>query len=525
MSKINFAIVTVSDRCSAGEQNDESGHILQQLCEQDNHLVLYRKCVSDDLHQISALLIELCNESNVHVVITTGGTGFTDRDVTPEATKQIIEKEATGISVALLCESIQKTKFAMLSRLVAGIRNSTLVVNFPGSPKACTECYTIIRTVLKHAVHQLIGDKLSVSKVHTKLIASQMKSKVCSVPSGHRLRSSAYEMIDFDVAIQMIHRESSALQNIATFKLNDSANLIGKIVAVDIKSQHPLPPFRASIKDGYAVIAEDGISAGEEPSKVKVVRGKCARINTGAPLPDGSDSIVQIEDTEVAERRDDGEESVIRIKKAPTLGQDIREIGSDISLNEVVVNKGTKLGPIELGLIASVGCEQIPVLEKAVVAVLSTGDELLDVGESYRDGAIWDANRITLKSFLNQCNYKVVDIGIAKDNANDVCTKINEALELADVLISTGGVSMGDKDLVKDVLIADFGANIHFGRVNVKPGKPTTFATCVKNGKKKFIFALPGNPVSAFVCCFLFAIPCLRILSAETFAKSDALEN
>lgn len=140
-------------------------------------------------------------------------------------------------------------------------------------------------------------------------------------------------------------------------------------------------------------------------------------------------------------------------------------------------------------------------------------------------GAVWDSNRTTLLALLHQQGYQTIDLKIAKDTTDAIYGKLCQGLDRSDVLISTGGVSMGEKDLLKQILQIDFDANIHFGRVNVKPGKPTTFATCTYNGKKKFIFALPGNPVSAFVCCHLFTLPALRFLSGQIPATSSSPQN
>ncbi|RWS05040.1 gephyrin-like protein, partial [Dinothrombium tinctorium] len=412
--------------------------------------------------------------------------------------------------------------------LVAGIRKSTLIVNFPGSEKACRECYEVIAEVLNHAVDQLRQDSEKVAIVHQKLHISSnaiMKSRVNLTPSGHRLRNSPFEMISFDEAMRIVNDESVALRKVIKLSLNEISKLIGKVVAEDITSPMPLPPFRASIKDGYAVIAKDGsgnrkvidipIVAGIDPDKVSVKEGFCARINTGGPVPENADAVVQVEDTEVVETAENGEEIIVNIKKPPSIDQDIRAIGSDIKTGEVVISKGTKLGPVELGILATVGCKSVPVFQRAVVAIMSTGDELLSAGDTYKKGAIYDANRVTLMALLTKHNYEVVDMGIARDDTDDVCNKIASALHQADVLITTGGVSMGEKDIVKAVLMLDFEAKIHFGRVNMKPGKPTTFATCCFENQKKLIFALPGNPVSAFVTCLLFAMPSLQILSGD----------
>lgn len=148
-----------------------------------------------------------------------------------------------------------------------------------------------------------------------------------------------------------------------------------------------------------------------------------------------------------------------------------------------------------------------------LVGLLSTGDEIIAAGQAQKPGHIWDSNKTTLLSLFAQQNIDTKDLGIAADNADDVCRVITNAFDEVDVLVTTGGVSMGEKDILKRVLIEDFNATVHFGRVNLKPGKPTAFCTCTWNGATKLIFALPGNPVSAYVTAFLFAVPILNCYS------------
>ena len=139
--------------------------------------------------------------------------------------------------------------------------------------------------------------------------------------------------------------------------------------------------------------------------------------------------------------------------------------------------------------------------------------QILDPNEPLRPGCVWDSNRTTLLSLLHQERIECYNLGISRDEPNELYNKLTEGFLRSDVIITTGGVSMGEKDLLKQVLVEDFNATIHFGRINLKPGKPTTFSTCIFNGEKKFVFGLPGNPVSAFVTCQLFVLPTLRLLA------------
>lgn len=256
-----------------------------------------------------------------------------------------------------------------------------------------------------------------------------------------------------------------------------------------------------------------GSDAGTNPD-ISLKPGTCMRINTGAPIPNGANAVVQVEDTELIKASDNGSEELeIKILVAPSQGQDIRKVGSDIPQNSLVLKQGTQLGPAELGLLATVGAVKVETFEKPKVGLLSTGNELQDPSdEVLRPGAIRDSNKTTLRALLEEAEFDFLDCGIAIDEPNALLQKLVENLSKIDVLVTTGGVSMGDRDLLRQVLVQDLGAKIHFARVHMKPGKPTTLATLDYQGQKKIILGLPGNPVSAFVTAQLYLLPACRYL-------------
>uniref|UniRef100_A0A8C7FMT1 Gephyrin n=1 Tax=Oncorhynchus kisutch TaxID=8019 RepID=A0A8C7FMT1_ONCKI len=294
---------------------------------------------------------------------------------------------------------------------------------------------------------------------------------------------------------------------------------MGRVLAQDVYAKDNLPPFPASVKDGYAVRAADGpgdrfiigeSQAGEQPTHT-VMPGQVMRVTTGAPIPCGADAVVQVEDTELLRESEDGtEELEVRILVQARPGQDIRPIGHDIKRGECVLSKGTHMGPSEIGLLATVGVTEVEVQKFPVVAVMSTGNELLNPEDDLHPGKIRDSNRSTLLATIQEHGYPTINLGIVGDNPDDLLNALNEGISRADVIITSGGVSMGEKDYLKQVLDIDLHAQIHFGRVFMKPGLPTTFATLDMDGARKLIFALPGNPVSAVVTCNLFVIPALR---------------
>lgn len=529
-----MGILTVSDRCSRGEAEDKSGPNLQKLVKSSKLNVneVLCDCVPDERNEIKRALLKWCDSEELHLVLTTGGTGFSPRDVTPEVTSEVVERSAPGLSLAMLSESLKVTPMAMLSRAACGIRKGTIILNLPGSLKGSQECFQFVLPALPHAI-EVLRNSPNVGVTH-----ASMQGPAHSPVSPHHVcphkahgktgrdlskvaerdRHSPFPLVPMDEALSMIMNNSQCLPKMV-ITLEDS---LGFILASDVFAKEPFPPFPASVKDGYAVLASDGpgervvlgpVTAGEVTA-CNVTSGHVMRITTGAPLPPGADAVVQVEDTELLESDDEGRtEKRIKILTTPKPGLDIRPIGFDVSRGQQVLLTFQKLGPAELGLMASLGLTEVEVFEKPKVAVLSTGNEVVNPGEDTRAGQIRDSNKIALKSLISTHGFEALDLGIAADNPQDLQSKLSLGLEKADVLVSSGGVSMGEKDFLKPVLEDLLGATIHFGRVFMKPGKPTTFATTTINGKKKLIFALPGNPVSAMVTFNLFVLPALRKLA------------
>lgn len=313
--------------------------------------------------------------------------------------------------------------------------------------------------------------------------------------------------------------EHTPLTEITTAPVN--SDLVGYVLAQDVVAPEAVPAFRASIVDGYAVIHTDGpgvypvvsISHAAPGSVPKLEHGQIARITTGAPLPPGATAVVMVEETSLKSKTNDGqEEKEVEIHaKNVEKNDNVREAGSDVQKGSVILAKGTVISANggEVGLLASVGLYTVKVYRKFKVGVLSTGDELVNHTEPRKlnYGEIRDSNRPALLTAIKSCGFPAVDLGIAADKPGSLEKVLKEALEGVDVVITTGGVSMGELDLLKPTIEQSLHGTIHFGRVAMKPGKPTTFAT---TPEKKLIFALPGNPASALVTFHLFVLPSLR---------------
>ncbi len=288
----------------------------------------------------------------------------------------------------------------------------------------------------------------------------------------------------------------------------------GAILAADIAAQEPLPPFPASTKDGYAVVAADGpgdyaligeVSAGNL-ADFAVEPGTVAYITTGAPLPEGADAVVMIEETERLET--DADPPLVRIRQQVQSGDDVRPVGVDVKAGQTVLAAGERLDPAEIGLLATAGIVDVPVFPRPKVAVLSTGDELVEPGDPPGPGQIRDSNRAMLLAAIGAVGGEPVDLGISGDTQEALEARVEQGLEQADILLTSGGVSMGDLDLVKPLL--EHAGTVHYGRVRMKPGKPVTFATADVEQGRRLVFGLPGNPVSSLVTFYLFVVPALR---------------
>lgn len=455
----------------------------------------------------------------------------------------------------------------MMARPVAGVRARTLIVTLPGSPKGAKENLSCLLPLLPHACIQCSGLTSSRALHSGGTSALEARSGLApppstpSTPSTHahahahahhhhhptprahtantlnapvtsRHRTSPYPLLTVSAATALIARETTPTAIVAH---PVGPSLVGHILAEDVTAPDPIPAFRASIVDGYAVVHTDGpgiypvvsVSHASPTAPAPLLPGQAARITTGAPVPAGATAIVMVEDTELVRTTPDSKEELeIRIHAAALrAGENIREIGSDVAADTIVLPRGAAITAVggEIGLLASVGRKDVRVHRKPVVAVLSTGDEVVphDREGALRAGEIRDTNRPALLAAIAASGFPTVDLGIVADAAGALEEALRRGLGCADVLVTTGGVSMGELDLLKPTVEQALGGSVVFGRVAMKPGKPTTFATVpvpVPGGEegekeKKLLFALPGNPASAIVTYHLFVLPALRAMA------------
>lgn len=310
-------------------------------------------------------------------------------------------------------------------------------------------------------------------------------------------------------AIQNMLKQVNLVSESETIELEEA---YGRVLAEDVVSSINVPPSDNSAMDGYAMRAEDfvntstlalaGTALAGQPYPHAVLAGQCVRIMTGAIIPEGANAVVMQENTERVEQS-------VMFKQTPESGNSIRRAGEDIQQGQVVVAKGHKLNAALLALIASVGVAEISVVRKIKVGLIATGDELTSPGEPLVPGAIYESNRYALKAMLSGFAVDLFDFGIVKDDKSSLTDVFSQAGQHCDLVLSCGGVSVGDADYVKEVL--DELGSINFWKVAIKPGKPFAFGQLYN----ALFCGLPGNPVSSYVTFEQLVTPVLTHLSGQ----------
>jgi molybdopterin molybdotransferase len=309
-------------------------------------------------------------------------------------------------------------------------------------------------------------------------------------------------LILFEEALRLISENTHVLP--ATER--DIFDLDQEVLAEDVQAQKDIPFFSNSAMDGYALRSDDTLNApvvltvkgfiqAGDSSSMEVGKGEAVKIMTGAPLVEGADAVVMVEDTEEQEQK-------VLVKKVVKKGEHVRLQGEEIKKDQIGLKKGTPLNPASVGFLASMGRQKVQVYGKPRISILMTGNELISPGKELKKGQIWESNSYVLTTALRELGINPIVLGNARDDLQDIKERIQSGLDRADVLLIAGGISVGDYDFVQEAVLG-LGVKKIFWRVAVKPGKPTFFG--IKG--KKLIFGLPGNPASILVTYLAYVRP------------------
>lgn len=341
--------------------------------------------------------------------------------------------------------------------------------------------------------------------------SSQPASDPCAVPAGLLSVSDARARIDAFV---------TPLEGEEQLPIRSALN---RVLAQSIVSNMNVPPYANSAMDGYAVCGQDLPTQGQRrlqligralagtPYNGRVASGQAVRIMTGAAMPEGADTVIMQEAVKL-------EADQIEIGSGHSPGENVRHAGEDMTVGDAVLNAGKQLLPAELGVLASLGIAEVRVKRRLRVAFFSTGDELRSLGEPLAPGQIYDSNRYTLHGMLSRLGVDILDLGVIPDRPEAVRRAFQQADRLADVVITSGGVSVGDADYVKQTL--DAMGQVDFWKIAMKPGKPLAFGRL----QQAVFFGLPGNPVSVMATFYQFAQPALQKMMGITAPSRLSLQ-
>ena len=342
-----------------------------------------------------------------------------------------------------------------------------------------------------------------------------------STPSGRIADSSSAsdaDALSVSAAQKIILSHVRPITDTVTAPLKQA---LGRVLATDIVSPINVPAADNSAMDGYALRSADlkpesqtsgvaltiaGHAYAGHPFGGTVSAGACVRIMTGAVIPDGCDAVLPQELAQL-----DSEGNVILPRQSTTPGMNIRCAGEDLAIGDTALKQGRLLKPADLGLIASLGLADVPVMRTLRIAHFSTGDELRSAGQPLDAGSVYDSNRYTLHGMLTRAGFDAIDLGLVNDDPAAIEAAFRSASEQADAVITSGGVSAGDADYTRQMM-ARLG-DVAFWKIAMRPGRPLAFGKLALNGKSTLLFGLPGNPVATMISFYFFARPALYALT------------
>jgi molybdenum cofactor synthesis domain-containing protein len=329
-------------------------------------------------------------------------------------------------------------------------------------------------------------------------------------------------LLSYEEAKAVVEAHIKPVTRVETLGIDGAA---GRVLAEDIMASLSIPSFDRAAMDGYAVKAKDTFNSGQssprvlrlagevhagEPPGQRVRAGECIQVATGAVMPGGADAVVMVEDTEVADGR-------VKVFKSAYPGANVARKGEDIEKGATILRKGFVLDPGRVGVLASQGIIKVKIYERPKVAVLPTGEEVVEVGRKLKRGQVYDINSHTIAAVVHENGGIPVRVGIAGDKPDELRSSIEEALR-SDLVVLSGGSSVGERDLLVDVI--EGWGEIHFHGIQVKPGKPTIFATV--GGKP--LMGMPGYPTSCLINTYLFLLPAVRMMAHLPPRRGETVE-
>ncbi|KAF4768530.1 hypothetical protein N7455_012191 [Penicillium solitum] len=555
------AILIISNEASEDSGLDRAARALAPILAKEEKWELSAiRIVPNNVLQIQQAVCNWTSGPNWHhLVLLSAATGLAAKDNTLEAVTSLIHRHAPGLVQDMIAESLKSSPFAKLERPV-GVCDKTLIVSLPGSPKGAMRDLEAVMNLLPRVIPQnprLPQPQLQpyhhhhhahghpIRKAHTSpQDRPRSKSNRPAMGLNQRYRPCANPMLSVDEALRVICEQTPALIVVET---PVTTSIIGSIIAEDVYASEMVPAYPTSLVDGYAIIAEEGKSTNVIFHRASITLpdtsgaseplhpGTIARITAGASLPPNANAVVMFEDT-ASSTLDGQDEDIVEILADDIVpGENVREPGSDVSLNSKVLARGDLISPVggEIGLLAATGTRTVKVFKKCRVGVLSIGDDLVEHSNpsTLVRGQIRDSNRPPLLSCLASWGFETVDLGLARETAaggvehtlRDSMYGVDRAFSGVDVLVITGSMSLGKLDFTP-IIESTLGGTIHFDRVSMKPGMTTTFATVPfkattadaatekvrQKHASKLIFSLPGDPASTLATLNLFVLPSLQ---------------
>lgn len=498
--EINLALIIVStsrflEMKKGKKTSDKTIPKVKRLLNDNLSISLtFTKTIPDSEEHINKILTELMKDDKIDSIIFSGGTGLSPKDITYETIEPRLEKKFDGFGELFRHLSYNEIgTSAMLSRATAGIlkvkKHNKVIFLLPGSPNA-------VRLALQHIIIPELGHILY-------LINKEEWNDL------EKLRKIGFsKLTPLDDAMEKLFSKIH-LNPIEEINIKEALN---RTIAENIISGIDIPPFDRSAMDGYAIKAEDSFRASpKNPKKIKLTgtieigealnlrinKGETIRISTGAPMPEGSDAVVKIEDTEI-------ENNIVSLYTSLVPGKNISKRGEDLEKSTLALSKGTELKAEHIALLTSLGSNKVKVRTKPKISIFSSGDELIEPGIPLESGKIYNSNTPMISALVNLYGGIVIRSESVKDDKNAIKNRLHEAAEDSQMIIFTGGTSVGTKDYLPEIINESGSVLVH--GIAMRPGSPVLIGFL----NKTLVFCLPGTPVAAYVSFLKISGPAMR---------------